>query len=175
MFRPMRIAGAFVIEAERFEDDRGYFARTWCRREFSEKGLSAELAQISLSVNRRAGTLRGMHMQAPPHQESKLVRCARGAIYDVVLDLRRESETFLQWQAVEVTADNGCMVYLPDGCAHGFQTLTDDSEVVYHISEFYDPQSARGFRWNDPAFGITWPLTPSVMSTADRNHADFVR
>lgn len=174
-FQPLRIAGAFVIDAERVEDERGYFARTWCSREFSEKGLPAALAQISLSVNRRAGTLRGMHMQVAPHEESKLVRCARGSIYDVVLDLRRESETFLQWQAVEVTAGNGCMVYVPDGCAHGFQTLVDDCEVVYHISEFYNPQSARGFRWDDPAFGIDWPLPPSVMSIADRSYPDFVR
>ena len=120
-FQPLRIAGAFVIDAERVEDERGYFARTWCSREFSEKGCPPTLAQISLSVNRRAGTLRGMHMQAAPHEESKLVRCARGSIYDVVLDLRRESETFRQWQAVEVTAGNGCMVYVREGAPTAFR------------------------------------------------------
>jgi dTDP-4-dehydrorhamnose 3,5-epimerase len=132
-----------------------------------------DLAQLSVSMNWQKGTLRGMHVQLPPHEETKVVRCSRGAIYDVLLDLRRDSTTFGRWHAVELTADNGRMVFVPKGCAHGFQTLEDASEVTYLISEFYHPESARGVRWNDPAFAIEWPLPVSVMSANDRSYDDF--
>lgn len=159
IFTETRLAGAFVIDPERFEDARGFFARTWCRREFAERGLVTDLAQCSVSYNAREGTLRGMHFQVEPHAETKLVRCTRGAIYDVALDLRPGSPTFRQWAAVELTAENRRAFYIPAGMAHGFQTLTDDTEVFYQISEFHHPRSARGVRWDDPAFGIAWPET----------------
>jgi dTDP-4-dehydrorhamnose 3,5-epimerase len=166
--------GAFVIEPEPAWDERGFFARTWCRREWRERGLTAELAQCSISYNARAGTVRGMHYQAGAHAEAKLVRCTRGRIYDVVVDLRSGSPTFTQWTAVELGADDRRMVYVPEGCAHGFQTLTDATEVFYQISAFYEPASQRGVRWDDPAFGIVWPEAPSrVISSRDRAFPDF--
>ena len=172
-FREFPLAGAYLIEWDRVEDERGFFARTWCREEFGARGLSVDLAQMSISMNWRKGTLRGMHVQEAPHEETKVVRCSRGAIYDVLLDLRRDSMTFGRWQAVELSAANGRMLFVPPGCAHGFQTLEDASEVTYLISEFYHPESARGVRWNDPAFAIEWPLPISVMSSRDRSYSDF--
>jgi dTDP-4-dehydrorhamnose 3,5-epimerase len=173
IFTETKLKGAFVITPERVEDERGFFARLWCAREFEEHGLDSRLAQCSISFNKRKGTLRGMHYQLAPYEEAKLVRCTRGAIYDVVLDLRPHSATFRQWAGVSLTADNREMLYVPSGCAHGFQTLTDESEVFYQISEFYRPDAATGVRWNDAAFSIEWPLEVSVISERDSNYADY--
>lgn len=173
IFHPTSLAGVYVIEPERHEDERGYFARTWCQQEFAARGLQPRWAQGSVSYNRRRGTLRGLHFQSPPHAETKLVRVTRGAIFDVVLDLRPESPTRGQWQGWELTADNGYLVYVPTGCAHGFQTLADSSEVSYQISEFFHPPSAGGVRWNDPQFGIRWPLPVTVISARDAKYPDY--
>jgi dTDP-4-dehydrorhamnose 3,5-epimerase len=175
IFKETPIAGAFVIEPERLADERGFFARTFCAEEFAKHGLEARVAQCSTSFNRRKGTLRGMHFQRPPHEECKLVRCTAGAVYDVLVDLRPGSATFRQWFGTELTADSGRAVYVPRGLAHGFLTLADDTEVLYQISEFYDPASADGVRWNDPAFGIDWPGQVRVISPRDRSYPDFVR
>jgi dTDP-4-dehydrorhamnose 3,5-epimerase len=168
-FTETRLAGAYIIGMEKLEDERGYFARSWCRREFNEHGLDSALVQCSTSFNRKKGTLRGMHYQSPPFAESKLVRCTRGAIADVIVDLRRSSPTFTQWVSAELTPDNGTMIFVPKGFAHGFQTLADDTEVYYQMSEFHAFGSQRGFRWNDPAAGIEWPLPVSTMSDNDRS------
>ncbi len=170
IFTETKLSGAFVIDPERFEDDRGFFARTWCVREFKTHGLNSRLVQCSVSNNKQKATLRGMHYQAAPHAETKLVRCTKGAIYDVIIDLREDSSTFRQWVAVELTAENRRMLYIPEGFAHGFQTLSDDTEVFYQISEFYHPESARGVRWDDPAFGIEWPLEATIMSEKDSSY-----
>ncbi len=173
IFRPCELHGAYVIDAERLEDERGFFARTWCQREFGEHGLNPALVQCSISFNRRKGTWRGMHFQAAPNEEAKLVRCTRGAIYDVIVDLRRDSPTVGKHVAVELTADNRRMVYVPEGFAHGFQTLDDDTEVFYQISQFHAPESARGFRWNDRSFSIRLPLEVSAISERDRSYSDY--
>lgn len=164
------LPGVLLVDLERHEDERGFFARLWCRDELIEHGLNSQLAQCSVSNNRRKGTLRGMHYQAEPHPETKFVQCIRGIIYDVALDLRPGSPTFRQWFAAELSADNRRMLYLPEGCAHGFQTLTDDCDVLYLISSTFHPDLARGVRWNDPAFGIHWPLPVSAMSARDRDY-----
>jgi dTDP-4-dehydrorhamnose 3,5-epimerase len=171
---PTSLPGAFIIDIERREDDRGFFARTWCRREFAEKGLSVDLAQCNTSYNRRRGTLRGMHWQAAPNAEVKLIRCTRGAIWDAIVDLRPDSPTYLNHVGVELTADSRRALYVPEGMAHGFVTLEDDSEVFYQMSEFYEPTAARGARWNDPAFGIPWPVTDPVLHPRDAAYPDFV-
>lgn len=167
IFHETAVAGAWRIEPERVEDDRGFFARTWCRREFAASGLNPDLSQCSVSWNRRAGTLRGLHYQAAPHVEAKLVRCTRGALFDVVLDLRHGSPTEGRWASAELTADNRRLLYIPEGCAHGFLTLVDDTEVFYQISADYHPESSRGLRWDDPAAGIDWPAVPRVISARD--------
>jgi dTDP-4-dehydrorhamnose 3,5-epimerase len=172
-FLPTALAGACIIDIEPVPDERGFFARSWCREEFARHGLNPDLAQCSISLNKKRGTLRGMHYQAKPHEETKVVRCTRGAIYDVIVDLRPESPTFRKWIAVELSADNRRMLYVPPGFAHGFQSLEDDTEVFYQISAFYHPESARGVRWNDPAFGIEWPVTKQVISDKDRQYPDF--
>jgi len=172
-FIETKLSGAFIIEPERREDERGFFARTFCRSEFEERGLDARLVQCNVSSNRRKGTLRGMHYQAAPHAEAKLVRCARGAVYDVIIDLRPGSHTFAQWVAVELTPSDCRMLYIPEGFAHGFQTLEDDTELTYQMSEFYHPEAASGVRWDDPAFAISWPLDVSMISAHDRNYPDF--
>jgi dTDP-4-dehydrorhamnose 3,5-epimerase len=169
------ISSAFLIEPERREDERGFFARTWCQREFEEHGLDARLVQCSISYNRTAGTLRGMHFQREPHVEAKLVRCTAGAIHDVILDLRPSSPTYLSWISVELTAANRLALYVPAGLAHGFQTLVDDTEVFYQISEFYHPESADGVRWDDPAFRIRWPLPNPILSPRDKQYPDYRR
>jgi dTDP-4-dehydrorhamnose 3,5-epimerase len=174
-FETTALAGAWLIGMERRDDERGYFARLWCSSELGAKGLSNTLRQCSISSNRQAGTLRGMHYQAKPGEEAKVVRCVRGAIHDVLLDLRPDSPTYLQWMARELSRDNGLALYVPEGVAHGFQTLADDTEVLYFIDELHDPALARGVRWDDPAFGIDWPLRPSVMSERDRTYPDFDR
>lgn len=172
-FQQTTLNGAFEIHLEPKADERGFFARTWCQKEFEAHGLDPRLVQCSVSFNGRKGTLRGMHYQTPPHAEAKLVRCTRGAIYDVVIDLRPESCTFKSWIAVVLTAEKRNMVYVPKGCAHGFLTLADDSEVFYQISEFYSPEAGRGVRWNDPAFQITWPEAVQVISERDRTYPNF--
>jgi len=173
IFTETALAGAFVIEPERREDARGFFARVWCAREFAAHGLETRVSQCSISLNARRGTLRGMHYQVPPHEEVKLVRCTRGALYDVIIDLRPGSPTFTRHVAVELTADNRRMLYIPHGFAHGFQTLEDDTEILYQMSEFYAPGAARGVRWNDATFGIAWPIASPTMLERDRSYADF--
>jgi dTDP-4-dehydrorhamnose 3,5-epimerase len=162
-FTPTKIAGVWIVELERHADERGWFARTWCAEEFRQHGLNPNLSQCSASFNRRRGTLRGMHWQAAPHEEAKLVRCVRGAMFDVALDVRPGSATFKQWVGVELTPENGRALYVPEGCAHGFQTLVDDTEVFYQIAGDYHPASGRGVRWNDPAFSIAWPNVAEVV------------
>ena len=163
------IAGAYIIEPEPIEDERGFFARTFCKEEFAARGLTDTIAQCSVSFNMNRGTLRGIHYQVAPHEEAKTVRCSRGGVYDVLLDLRDHSATFGRWRAIELTAENRRMVYIPEGVAHGFQTLADATEVLYQMSRAYEPASARGARWDDPAFGIRWPLAPSRISARDAN------
>ena len=173
LFTETTLAGAVVIDPERQEDQRGFFARSWCQEEFAAHGLPAKIAQCGISYNARKGTLRGMHYQHAPHAEGKLVRCTAGAVYDVIVDLRRQSPTFRQWIALELTAENRRMLYVPEGFAHGFETLTEHAEVFYQISEFYHPESAAGVRWDDPAFGIRWPCPPAVISPRDGQYEDF--
>lgn len=174
IFRETTLAGAFVIEPEKREDQRGFFARTFCREEFSARGLNPDIAQCNVSFNKRKGTLRGMHYQAPPFAEAKLVRCTAGAIFDVIIDLRKSSQTFRRHFAVELCASSGKMLYIPEGFAHGFQTLLDDTEVFYQMSRPYAPQCARGVRWNDPSFSIEWPPAERTIVERDRNYPDFV-
>lgn len=166
-FAETPLAGAYLVELERREDDRGFFARSFCRREFEAAGLDPVVAQCNVSWNRRAGTLRGMHFQAPPSAEAKLVRCTQGAIHDVIVDLRRESPTYLRHFATELTADNRRQLYIPALFAHGFLTLTDDAEVSYQMSEYFTPGAARGIRHDDPALGIRWPRAIAVISEQD--------
>ncbi len=169
------LKGAYIIELEASEDERGYFARTFCRREFAEQGLNYEVAQCSISYNARRGTLRGMHYQVEPHREVKLVHCVGGSLYDVIVDLRPESDTYCRWIGVELSPLKRRLIYVPEGFAHGFQTLEDNTTVYYQISEFYAPQSARGVRWDDPAFGIKWPLSDPIISEKDRLMPDYER
>lgn len=173
-FIPAGIEGAFLVEPELITDERGFFARTWCREEFSAHGLNPDLVQCNISYNKRRGTLRGMHYQKPPHAEAKLVRCTQGALHDVIVDLRMESPTYLRWCGVDLTAENRRALYIPEGCAHGFITLADDTEVLYHMSELFHAECAAGIRWNDPAFSIRWPVEPAVISERDRGYPDFV-
>ena len=167
------LESAFILEVEPHEDERGFFARTFCREEFAARGLNPKIAQCSISFNERRGTLRGMHYQAAPFPEAKLVRCTAGAIYDVIVDLRPESLTYKQWFAAELTSANRRTLYVPENFAHGFQTLRDETEVLYQISEFYHPEVARGIRWNDAAFGFRWPLDERVMSERDQTFPDY--
>ncbi len=164
------VAGAYLIELEKRGDERGFFARAWCKREFEEHGLCARLCQANVSFNRYQGTLRGLHFQRAPHAENKLVRCTRGAIFDVALDLRPESPSFRKWVGFELSAENGRMLYVPEGCAHGYQTLRDNCEVFYQVTEFYAPEDEGGVAYDDPAFGIRWPLPVTVISDRDKNH-----
>ncbi len=169
-FTETGLKDAYVIELEKRCDERGFFARAWCRREFEEHGLIADLAQSNLSFSRRAGTLRGMHYQVYPHQETKLVRCTKGALYDVIIDIRPESPTYMKWFGAELTEDNHRMLYVPRGFAHGFQSLVDNVEVFYHVTQFFTPGAERGIRWDDPAFHIAWPeIEARTISEKDRN------
>jgi dTDP-4-dehydrorhamnose 3,5-epimerase len=172
-FHQTKLPGVFEIRLDPKPDERGFFARSWCQREFEEHGLNASLVQCSVSFNERIGTLRGIHYQAPPYPETKLVRCTKGAIYDVVVDLRSQSPTYKQWVGVTLTAENRQMLYVPEECGHGFLTLEDETEVFYQMSEFYHPDLARGVRWNDPAFGIEWPGQAEQMSERDRAYPNF--
>ena len=172
-FLPLEVSGAFLIEPEPIPDERGFFARLWCRKDFEDRGLVGRIVQCSQSFNARKGTLRGLHYQLAPHAETKVVRCLKGAIYDVVLDLRPASPTFGKFAAITLTSENRSMAYVPKGCAHGFQTLEDGTEVLYLISEFYRPDHARGVRWDDPAFGIPWPPGTKILNERDRSYPDF--
>jgi len=172
---PTPIAGSFVVDIERKSDERGFFARTWCSEELSRAGLVSTLSQCSISSNRQAYTLRGMHYQAEPDVETKLVSCRHGALFDVIVDLRRRSPTYTQWFGVELTARNYRALYIPPGIAHGFLTIEDDTEVNYQISGTYVPASGRGVRWDDPAFSIRWPANPIVMADRDKHYPDFQR
>jgi dTDP-4-dehydrorhamnose 3,5-epimerase len=173
IFHKTRLDGVFEIHIEPRIDERGLFARTWCQRELENNGLNPKIAQCSVSFNHLRGTLRGLHYQDAPFQEAKLVRCTKGAIYDVAIDLRRDSPTFKHWVAVVLTAENRAMLYVPEGCGHGFLTLEDECEVFYQISEFYSGDHGRGVRWDDPAFGIEWPGEVHVISERDRSYPDF--
>ncbi len=173
IFTQTNLNGLFVIEPERLEDERGFFARTWCRREFETNGINVDFVQCNISFNKKKGTLRGMHYQTVPNEEVKLVRCTSGAIYDVIIDLRHDSETFKQWISVELTSENRKMIYIPEGFAHGFLTLEDNTEVFYQMSVYYSPESARGVRWNDSAFSIRWPIDVKVISDKDNKYPDF--
>ncbi len=172
IFAETKLKGAFVLEPERREDHRGFFARTFCKHEFEAHGLNPRVVQCNIAYNKRKGTLRGMHFQDPPHQEAKLVRCTKGAIYDVILDLRPASPTYKQWVSVELTEENHKMLYVPEGFGHGYQTLTETTEIIYQVSQFYAPESARGVRHNDPAFGIQWALPVAVISPVDEGWPD---
>ena len=172
-FTETELKGAYVVGVKKIEDDRGFFARGWCRQEFAAAGLNPNLVQINVAMSLKKGTLRGMHLQEAPYDEAKLIRCTRGAICDVIIDLRPGSPTHARWVATNLSADNYQMLYAPEGFAHGYQTLTDNAEMSYMTSAFYAPSAARGVRYDDPAFGIRWPLPVSVISDADRQWADY--
>lgn len=173
IFHKTELKDAYLIEIQKLEDERGFFGRTWCQREFAKHGLNPKLVQCNLSYNLVKGTLRGLHLQAAPFEEAKLIRCSHGAIYDVIIDLRKDSPTYLKHLAVTLTAKEHKMLYVPEGFAHGFLTLEDDSTVFYQMSEFYAPEYAHGFRWNDPAFGIPWPGEIKVISERDATYPDY--
>jgi dTDP-4-dehydrorhamnose 3,5-epimerase len=174
IFRKVKLQGAFVLELEKFEDERGFFAQSWSDAELSAHGLEAPLAARAISFNKNKGTLRGMHYQASPHGQVKIVRCTRGSVYDVIIDLRAGSPSFRAWIGIELSAENRLMLYVPKDFAHGFQTLVDASEISYHMSHGYSPESARGVRWDDPAFGIEWPPGERTIIARDREYPDFV-
>ncbi len=173
IFIETKIKGPYVIEIEKLEDERGFFGRSWCKNEMKKHGINANILQANISFNIQKGTLRGMHYQVAPHQEAKLVRCSRGSIYDVVIDLRKNSPTFKQWIGVELTQDNYKMLYVPEDFAHGFITLENNCEISYLMSALYVPGSGATIRWNDPLFNIQWPLEPTVMSEKDKTQSDF--
>ena len=173
-YRETEIEGVVVVEPECHEDDRGFFARTWDAEEFAANGLNSKLVQCSISFNRRRGTLRGMHYQAAPFEEAKLVRCTAGSVFDVAVDLRADSSTRCRWVGLELSAESRLALYVPEGCAHGFVTLTDDVEVAYQISESYAAEAARGVRFDDPAFGIDWPHPIVVVNERDRTYPDYI-
>lgn len=173
IFNETSLKGAFLIEINRITDERGFFGRQWCKDEMKEYGLNASIAQVNTSLNKFKGTLRGMHYQLHPFEETKLVRCIRGKIFDVIVDLRQDSPTFKKWFGAELSQENYQMMYVPENFAHGFITLEDNSEVLYLVSQTYHPQSEAGLRWNDTAFNIQWPLTVSVISDKDKNRPDY--
>lgn len=173
IFTRAPIDGAYLVELQRLDDDRGFFARAFCRQEFEAHGLNPHIAQCNVSFNRARGTLRGMHYQAAPYAEAKVIRCTQGAVWDVIVDLRRDSPSFKRWYGVELSAANRRALYAPEGVAHGFQTLADDSELLYLMSQSYQPEAARGVRWDDPAFGIEWPIAGPHLSERDRGFARF--
>ncbi len=171
-FKETKLKGAYIISLEPLTDERGFFARSFCQEEFEKHGLNLRIVQCDISYNKKKGTLRGMHYQEAPYEEAKLVSCVRGLMYDVIIDLRPNSPTHSQWFAEELSFENNKMIYIPKGFAHGFQTLEDDSVVYYQMSEFYHPECARGVRWDDPAFGIKWPVKPKIISDKDKNLPD---
>ena len=172
-FTETKLAGAFLIEPEYLEDDRGFFARSFCAEQYAAHGLNPRVVQGNISFNHHKGTVRGMHYQLPPHQEVKVVRCTQGAIHDLIVDLRPESPTFRQSVGFDLTPGNRLQLYVPAGFAHGYQTLEDNSEVSYQVSEFYTPNSERGVRWDDPSFDIRWPLEITSISEKDQSHPDY--
>lgn len=193
IFKETQLKGAYIIELEPIQDERGFFARSFCKKEFKLRGISMNIAQCNISYNKKKGTLRGMHYQRAPHEEAKIVSCMKGSIYDVIIDIRPDSSTYCRWIAVELQAENReqrtesredlayrlpltapyKMLYIPKGFAHGFLTLEDNTEVFYHMSEFYSPGYGRGIRWNDPFFAIQWPEEAKAMSAQDRNYQDY--
>ncbi len=175
IFKEIELKGACLINLEQNEDERGFFARTFCEKEFATHNIKLSIKQSNISYNKRKGTLRGMHYQAAPHEEAKIVTCVKGAIYDVIIDLRTDSFTYCKWFALELDARNYLSLYIPKGFAHGFQTLEDDTVVFYQMSEFYFPELARGVRWNDRAFSIKWPIIPGILSDKDTSYLDYKR
>ena len=173
IFTETVLKGAFIVDILSLEDERGFFGRSWCMDEFKEHGLNNQLTQCNISFNKKRGTLRGFHFQVAPYEEAKLVRCTMGEIYDVIIDLRPASPTFTNWIAMELTAENRRALYIPEGFAHGFQTLTDNAEVFYQMSEKHHPNAARGLRWNDPAFNVSWPINTMVISEKDNNYPNW--
>lgn len=173
IFSETKIKGVYIIEPELLLDERGFFARSFCKEEFQKNGLETDIVQCNISYNKKKGTLRGMHYQAAPFEEAKIVSCTKGSIYDVVVDLRRDSPTYRNWYAKELSTDSYQMLYIPKGCAHGFQTLEDNCNVYYQIGEYYHPEYARGIRWNDPVIGIVWPIPAGNISEKDQNYVDF--
>ena len=174
IFKETRLQGAFTVEMEPIGDNRGFFARAWCQREFQARGLISCFVQNNITVSPKQGTLRGLHYQVAPHEEVKLVRCTQGAIYDVIIDLRPESPTYLEWLGTELTARNRKMIYIPGGFAHGYQILMDNTEVFYQVGQFYAPEYERGIRWDDPTFAIEWPITPPVaLSEKDKSWSGY--
>ena len=173
IFKETKLPGAYLIEINKIEDHRGFFGRAWCKREFEAHGLNANVVQINTSGSKKKGTIRGMHYQIAPHGESKFIRCTKGRVFDVIIDLRADSPTFMQWIGHELSADNYNMVYVPEYFAHGFVTLEDNSEVYYPVTEYYTPGAERGIRWNDPAFNIEWPIEVEVYTEKDMSHPDF--
>lgn len=174
IFKETKLKGAYVIDLEKKEDERGFFARSFCRKEFFEQGLKLSIRQSNISYNKKRGTLRGMHYQVSPHREAKLVSCIRGVIYDVIIDLRRSSPTYCKWSAIELSRENYRSMYIPEGFAHGFQALTDNAAVLYQMSEFYHPECARGIRWDDQFFSIDWPLNKKIISIKDKGYPLFM-
>ncbi len=172
-FTETPLSGAYIIDIVKIEDERGFFGRSFCRREMEEHGLTGEIMQANTSFSHKRGTLRGLHYQVAPYQESKLIRCVRGAIYDVIIDLRPGSSTFRHWTSVELSQENYRMFYIPEGFAHGYMALTDNAEVYYNVSAFYSPGAEKGIRWNDPAFKISWPFEPELISEKDMQHPDW--
>lgn len=175
IFTETRLKGSYIVDLNPIEDERGFFARSWCRKEFESHGLNSDIAQCNLSFNHRKGTIRGMHFQVEPYREVKLVKCTRGAIFDVIIDLRTDSGTFKSWIGVELSSENRRMLYVPKGFAHGYQALEENTEVFYQVSQFYQPQVERGYRWNDPAFLIKWPLDVTCISSKDSSYPDFIQ
>lgn len=173
IFEASPLQGAYIIDLDKHQDDRGFFARAFCQHEFAEHDLAQDMVQTNVSYSGQRGTLRGMHYQEAPHREAKLVRCTQGSLYDVIVDLRPDSDTYTDWMGVELTADNHRMLYVPEGFAHGFITLADDTEVMYQVSEFYAPGAENGLRYDDPAIGIEWPIPATVISQKDQSWPAF--
>jgi dTDP-4-dehydrorhamnose 3,5-epimerase len=173
IFTETKLKDAFIIEIKKIEDERGFFGRSWCKREMEEHGLNSNVVQQNTSLSKMKGTIRGLHYQKHPYEETKLIRCTKGAIFDVIIDLRKDSPTFLQWMGVELTEDNYKMLYIPEKFAHGFLTLTNNSEVTYLVTQFYSPGVEGGIRFDDPVFNIQWPVPVEVVSDKDKSHPDF--
>lgn len=174
IFIETELEGAYLIELEKLEDERGFFARSWDTKKFEEHGLNPKLVQCNISFSKRKGTLRGIHYQITPYEETKLVRCTKGKIFDVIIDLRKKSKTYKKWEGFILSEDNHKMIFVPESFAHGIQTLEDNTEVLYQVAQFYSPKAERGIRWNDPFFKIKWPLTPTVISKKDSKYHDFI-
>ena len=174
LFKETKLKGAYVIEIEKEKDERGFFARSFCQQEFKKRGIDFNIVQSNVSYNERKGTLRGMHYQAAPHEEAKIVTCVKGAVYDVIIDLRAGSSTYCKWFSLELNTRNYTSLYIPKGFVHGFQTLEDDAVVFYQMSEFYYPELARGARWDDPAFKIKWPLKSPIISAKDNSYVERI-